>query len=108
MTDIKYKGTKLDGRYTGYPWFSHYVTVTQPRGITYNQTSIKLFNEIRNWCWETWGPSCELYDYDYLRRSADKASEDKDVNPYWSWFVKNNVRRIYLTQKGKVWFDLSW
>ena len=107
---LAHKATKLDGRFAGYPWFTHHLTVVVPRGVAFPQYSIvKEFNKIRDWCWATWGPSCELYDYDYLRRAAPiKTDEAYQVNEFWSWYVKDNVRRIYLTEKGKVWFDLAW
>lgn len=108
MSIVKYKATKLDARYAGYREFSHYITVTFPKTV-YSQkhSSITEFNKIRDWCATTWGPSCELYDYEYLKR-VEGPDTDYIVNDYWSWYVKDNVRRLYLTTKAKVWFDLTW
>lgn len=96
---------KLNGRYTGYPRFTHYVTSPPLRFGTnvWNKfTSIENYNKLRDRCWETWGPSCDLRDYLFL------GSNDRVVNEYWAWHVKDHIRRIYLTEKGKVWYDLAW
>ncbi len=106
---VKYKSTKLDGRYAGYRFFSHYVTAVFPRGMVQTHMSITEFNKIRDWCLTTWGPSCELYDYEYLKQvKSIHPVQDYNVNEYWSYYVKDSVRRIYLTSKAKIWFDLTW
>lgn len=103
---VKYKATKLDGRYAGYRYFSHYITVAFPK--SYNQqSSVIEFNKIRDWCIRTWGPSCELYDYEYLKYMKT-LDTDYAINQYWSWYVKDSVHRLYVTPKAKVWFDLTW
>jgi len=105
----KYKFTKLDARYAGYRYFSHHATVMFPKNYSQTYTSITEFNKIRDWCHATWGPSCELYDYEYLKRvKSIHPVQDYNVNEYWSYYVKDSVRRIYLTSKAKVWFDLTW
>lgn len=104
----KYKLTKLDARYAGYRNFSHYITIVFPKSY-HRPLSITEFNKIRDWCHTTWGPSCELHDYEYLKRVSN-TQIDYSLNEYWSYYVKDNdnVRRIYLTQKAKIWFDLTW
>ncbi len=104
----KYKFTKLDARYAGYRNFSHHVTVMFPKNVYQTYTVITEFNKIRDWCHSTWGPSCELYDYEYLKRTPAASLSDYNLNDYWAYYVKDNVRRIYLTAKAKVWFDLTW
>ena len=55
------------------------------------------FIEARNWCWETWGPSCELEFWD-----AGK-------NPAWTWVFTEFEMKIYLTgDKEASWFTLKW
>lgn len=107
MSVVKYKSTKLDGRYAGYRDFSHYITVVFPKGLTQTHNSITEFNKIRDWCITTRGPSCELYDYEYIKR-LKALDSDYVVNEYWSWYVKDGTRRLYLTAKAKIWFDLTW
>lgn len=104
---------KINGRYKGYPTFTHYVSLRKsPTLILYRSDYIADFCELREWCRNTWGPSCELDDYDYIAKYNEmwKQTQDKDsvLNEFWAWHVKDNTRRIYLTEKGKSWFDLAW
>lgn len=105
---VKYRITKLDKRFTGYPWFTHHITITHPKNAFLGQyekrDTIIEFSKIREWCWSTWGPSCELYDYTYMKRAN---VDNFNLNEYWSWNLEK-TRRIYLTEKGKIWFDLTW
>ena len=56
-----------------------------------------LFFEVRNWCWETWGPSCELEFWDAKK------------NPAWAWNLTEFELKIYLTgDKEASWFTLKW
>lgn len=112
---VRYKATKLDGRYAGYRNFSHYITITTQRGRLQYET-IREFNKLRDWCHSTWGSTCELYDYEYIKHINEHYSSSVKpdqidpyiVNEFWSYYIKDNVRRIYLTEKAKVWFDLTW
>jgi hypothetical protein len=88
---------KLDGRHNGYGVFTHYVDFPGDR-------MRKPFMEVRNWCVEQWGTSCEediWHDYPDLR------------NPHWCWErgSYNSVYkcRIYLVSEFEsAWFLLKW
>lgn len=55
------------------------------------------FIEIRNWCWEQWGPSCE---YEFWKL---------DINPSWCWIIDRNELRILLAStKEAQWYSLKW
>lgn len=108
-----YQITKLDGRHRGYPTFTHYVTIRRTPGVVrFRSDFVSEFSKLREWCRVTWGTSFELEDYDYIVRYNQMWShvQNKDfkLNEFWAWHVENNTRRIYLTERGKAWFDLSW
>ena len=55
------------------------------------------FIEIRNWCWEQWGPSSELEFW------------SENVNPAWAWTVSEFEIKIYLdSDKEASWYTLKW
>ncbi len=57
----------------------------------------EMFISIRNWCWEQWGPSCELEFW------------KEDVNPAWAWAVSEFETKIYIdSDKEAGWFSLKW
>lgn len=55
------------------------------------------FLEIRNWCWEQWGPSSEL---EFWRES---------VNPAWAWAISEFEMKLYIdSDKEASWYTLKW
>ena len=81
---------KLDARMKGYGDFK-YAAKFRKSGDR------ERFIEIRNWCWETWGPSCELEFW------------KEDRNPAWSWAVTEFEMKIYLDgDKEASWYTLKW
>ena len=44
---------KLDRRHTGYGTYKFLIEFLQ-------RSEFEKFFEARNWCWETWGPGCEV------------------------------------------------
>lgn len=82
---------KLDGRMNGHGEFTRCVDFTREE----NQKFVK----VRNWCWEQWGPSCEL---DFWYHQLDR-------NPAWCWMVDNwRIRLYFATEKEAQWFYLRW
>ena len=61
------------------------------------RTDSKKFKEMRQWCWETLGPSCEL------------VIMDKNDNFPWAWIHDTYRSRILLrSDKELAWFKLRW
>jgi len=83
---------KLTRQFSGGDTFTHMVQ--------YIYKNADIFVEHRQWCWETWGPSCEL---DYYYKTGKK-------NPLWSWMSDSNGRiRIYFgSEKEAAHFGLRW
>ena len=75
---MNYKITKLDRRHNGRSWYKYSVS---PNTIDHLRGG-ELLNAIRNWCWDTYGPSSEM---GYLT---------KDLA--WAWDTEHGNKRIYL------------
>jgi hypothetical protein len=100
-----HRAKKLDKRYNGGGTFKYMVDLHKSTVPNHNHYSsqirlhrIQEFVDIRIWCWETWGPSCEIASYIPL---------DRDY--VWSWEQEHGHMRLYLkTDKELAWFQLKW
>ncbi len=82
---------KLDKRNKGYGSFKYL--------IEFNTRAVEKFCQIRNWCWEQWGPSSELEFYHKL----------SNPNICWSWLTDEWRMNVYIaTDKEYQWFLLKW
>jgi hypothetical protein len=82
---------RLDRRYTGANEFKYCIEFAHPH------KDGDEFCEVREWCWQTWGPGREL----------------KFLHPYreyiWAFFTDTNRTRIYLNgDKELEWYKLRW
>lgn len=92
---MKIEIKKLDKRHTGQNCFKYIIKKS------YND--IEDFNAIREWCWDQWGPSCELESYLKLNGTH------KSTNGHWAWVSEYGNRRIYLVDdKDATIFALKW
>ena len=102
---------KLDRRHTGYGLFSHAVDFTKTDKssvarmsssfLSTKYTNMKLSNfiECRNWCWEQYGPGCEVW----------VAAEDIDHTTWWAWVNDTYARKIYFKDETIAgMFSLMW
>ena len=98
---MKLRLDKLDGRHKGSSLFTHRVFVQGPK-----LEKCKDFLKLRQWCWETWGPSCEREIYLSL------ALNNIDDRPRgWAWHYEDNYTEcyIYLTSSQQLeFFTLKW
>ncbi len=93
---------KLDGRYTGSDFFQYC--------IQSNSLYNKEYYDIREWCWETWGPSKEL-NYWLLDNKITLGLDEKvgSQNQHWCWQNDTYSRRLYFrTDKELVLLKLRW
>jgi len=84
---------KLDRRHNGYGYFMY--------GATFTRSEYVKFCEIRDWCWDQWGRSCEK---EFWHGIPNK-------NPAWCWINDMSGKRIKLlfgTAKEFEWFILRW
>jgi hypothetical protein len=85
------KAKKTDARFSGYPNFKYH--------ITFRRMETEQYCNIRKWCWETFGASCELQNI----------SRVTNPNMEWCWDSDEWKSRIYLaTEKQYQWFLLKW
>ena len=96
---------KLDKRYTGYQYFTYSVIAVWNPNWRDAADRVATFCEMRTWCWETFGPSCELSEFMKL------ANREDGVNPRWCWVHKYEstpARILINSEEDKNWFVLRW
>ena len=81
---MKYKVTKLDRRMNGYGFYKYHIS---PVSRDYYDCREDL-SAVRNWCWETYGPSTEL-----------GWSLNRNV---WCWDTEYKYKRIYLASDAEL------
>lgn len=96
------KIVKLDRRHTG--WGTWQYSVSRPYGIPRGD-SVLIFLQWREWAWNQWGPSKELYEYTAYDAFDGVASS----NPHWCWNIVDGQHRIYLRGYAEAQiFVLRW
>lgn len=79
----------LDRRYTGGAQFNYCLDF-------YGKDKGKHFCNVRNWFWQTYGPSSELIFY-------------RDSQQVWAWITDGYRTRIYIkSDKELEWYRLRW
>ena len=74
---------KLDNRHNGSGRFAYRIEFSK----------ITQFNQVREWCWDTWGSSCELveaYDESFM--------SPKELD--WCWRYDEHPRGLFLYFKS--------
>ncbi len=100
---MQIKVKKTDKRHTGHLRFKYYVEIKPKEYIEYKLVMEKFF-ELRQWCWETWGPSREIDQY-----SSIEGNWAEDQNHAWSWVNDQHRARLYLGGKEEAaFFTLKW
>jgi hypothetical protein len=105
---MKLTVNKTDKRYTGSHIFQYVVDVKNHSfPVIHNKFSksqkFKQFQEVRDWCIQTWGMSCEREQYLQLQVN------EFDVNTHWCWHTEFHDTKIYLrTDKEANWFKIKW
>lgn len=92
-----------DGRFKGFRKFRYYIDFSKSRHFVDGPS----FWEVREWCWQTYGPSKEIDSIldDYKYQQFDKVSHSKK----WCWQSDNYTQRLYLAgPKEADWFTLKW
>lgn len=97
--------TKLDGRHAGSQQWKYYAEI-ESRALASIEVRRRMFHDWRVWCWDTWGPSKELTDYDH----QDLYDDVRCSNAHWCWLNDEfDRRRIYLrTDADAEIFSLRW
>ena len=99
---------KTDKRYTGSDVFGYVVDVrSTPFPVIHNKLNksqkVSQFHQVRDWCIQTWGMSCEREHY------LQMLNDEFDVNTHWCWHTEFYDTKIYLrSDKEANWFKLKW
>jgi hypothetical protein len=96
---------KIDRRYNGGNWYKYMVSFTHDSlgYVGAVAETIQEFNQVRQWCIDTWGPSCELHDAWAISPTSGY--------PIWAWETDNSKgkRAIYLkTEQECILAKLRW
>ncbi len=100
---MKINVKRTDRRHTGSYMFKYYVEV---KNSNYEERKLvkEKFFELRQWCWETWGPSREVDQYASIENAWTE-----DQNPAWAWINDQYRFRLYLCGKEEAaHFALKW
>lgn len=110
MIEIK----KTDGRHTGHNSFAFYAQIKRDYrrpaamsmgGVFRSRVDlIKEYNDLRKWCVDTWGMSCDRTHYLEL-----EPTDAAYLNTHWAWHTEYNELKIYLkSDKEANWMKLRW
>ena len=91
----KYKIVKLDGRHKGHGLFDYFVDFQTASSIP-RDTRRADFVEMRNWCWEVWGPAQEL---DFTGWGTE---------PSWAWWRDGDRASLYFGEQELSVYLLKW
>jgi hypothetical protein len=95
---------KTDKRHTGSEQFAYLLEVKSNPGKFDRAARIAEFDQLRQWCWNTWGASCDREHWITM-----KHQDRFPVNPHWCWHTDFDNYKIYLrTEKEANWFKLKW
>jgi hypothetical protein len=104
---MKYKITKMDGRYTRYG----YVYLIEFFKNQYHETGVLDFDRSRRWFTSQFGWSQDVETRQQMKenkRHHKDAYNDDDINPIWAYCVKYGDYRIYVdSDKTLSWFVLN-
>ena len=106
--NMKYKITKLDGRYNSYGGYRYIIEFSKGSQVG---TGVLDFDRCRRWFNEHFGWSQDVETRSRMiqnRRSNRDMYEDNDINPIWAYCVKYGDYRIYVNDdKTLSWFVLN-
>lgn len=82
---------ELDGRFKGHQYFDYYASLNK-------YTELELFQEAREWCWNSFGPSSEVEIIMELKQQ-----------PKWCWdFNLYHCRILFRDEATMNWFRLKY
>lgn len=100
---MKIEVKRTDKRHTGSDRFKYYVKIKYTEWEE-RKLQMEKFFELRQWCWETWGPSREVTAYNDI-----EGAWTEDQNHAWSWVNDEHRARLYLCGKEEAaHFTLRW
>lgn len=103
---MQFKVQKLDKRHNAHQFFSHRIETSTVYWRNGPGEKYEEFLELRQWCWETFGISCERDLYSHLWYRGG----NKIYNKFWAWHFSgtDDAAYIYLTEEGYTHYKLKW
>lgn len=93
-----YRVTRLDRRYNGHTKFKYSISLT---AVPYLEQQ-RVFQELREWFWENYGPSMEL-EWALAQANAN------ETEPIWAWDTEHHNKRLYVRgDKELTFFQLKF
>lgn len=92
--------TRLDRRHSGYGKFNYFASIPFLHSPLLADRD-EIFCNWRIWCWDTWGPSCELECYNIVKNYSNK---------HWCWeqWEKRGMRIYLADEQDASAFTLRW
>jgi hypothetical protein len=98
--------TKLDGRFTGYPYFHYRIRARYNAQYPTEMERCMAFNQMRNWLIEQFGMSCERDIYLKLIQYQPVAPNVvADVG--WCWHPESYRPSFYVSEPVMNWINLK-
>ena len=94
----------MDGRYSAYPHFTHYIQDAWRRAGEYPEIN---FFTLREWFWEQFGPSKE-FRYWGQHKAPNVIPGNRSNNDLWCWDTEFGKQRIYVSDAALTAFNLKW
>lgn len=94
---MKLRIKKTDGRHVGNAIFRYMVLFAYKSN---EAARYKEISDIRQWCWEQFGPSCEYHEYVKIVEGG------LEVNNKWCWLDSSRI--LLISEKERNWFLLRW
>jgi hypothetical protein len=102
--------TKLDGRFTGYPYFRHRI-YARYNGQRHTQAErLIAFGQMRKWFVQQFGDSCERDVYLYLKRDTwnrHRDTPEPELNDSWCWHPDLYLPCFYVADSTMNWINLK-
>lgn len=99
---MKIKVKRTDKRHTAFDRFQYFIEIKRDDWAERHSVREKFY-ELRLWCWETWGPSREVDQYDL------EFKDTPDRNIHWGWLNDQYRARLYLGgPEDAAYFTLKW
>lgn len=97
---------RTDKRMNGHEFWEYVAQSERTTYVGYKGVGERMvtLNAVREWCWATYGPSCELTHWMSIRANGFTVP-----NEHWCWHTEYDNFKIYLrTEKEANWFKLKW
>ena len=107
---MNYTVTRLDRRHSWHDYFPYMIEFKKRTewAIGRDSTGVLEFDRCRKWFNETWGWSQDVETRDEMLRTTTKTEQLDDINRFWSYSIRYQEYRIYVSDPALTMFELRW